>query len=193
MKLVNLANMFLGFVLSISAHAASNDWSELKGCYQTVTYNGQPGSSKIKDRGHGKLSDNFGLATMPGVDHIRSFDFTLFKYRQGDTKYMDFVSIFPDYGTFSTSADGKTKSWHFDGPMVCTGLCHSPTPFTMHTKVEITDLGNEIYQVHNWRQIPELPDQSMNADDTYVVKRDHDNCVMCESNPDGSYTCNLQP
>lgn len=185
----------MGSVLlnGITTFAVPIDWLDLKGCYSTVTFNGQPGSSKKQDWGEARLEDNFSWATMPGVEHISSFNFTLFMYRQGNTSYMDFAWIFPEYGTSSVSTDRKTRVWQFDGPMICTGLCSSPTPFTMRTRVEVTDIGDDSYRIHNWRQIPELPDQSMDADDVYVVKRERQNCTMCEKNPDGSFNCAPYP
>lgn len=189
-KIGCVASMLFGSAIGV---AATSDWMDLKGCYSTVTFNDQPGSNKLEYRGTANNSENFGWATMPGVDHIGSFEFTLFNYHQGNTTYMGQAWVFPEYGKTERSADGKTRTWSYSGPMICTGLCASPTPFTMNTKVEVKDLGNDLLQIHNWRQIPELQDQSMNADDVYVVKREHQDCTMCEKNPDGSYTCGPHP
>jgi hypothetical protein len=180
----------LGILVTTAAFA---DWKDFQGCYSTVTYNGQPGSSEVQDWGRADPEANFGFATMPGQDHIAAFEFMLFKYRQGDTSYMDMAWIFPDYGTTQISTDGKTRTWSFSGPMICTGLCNAPTNFTMNTQVEITDLGNDQYRVHNFRKIPELPNHSMDADDIYVVKRERNGCATCVQNPDGSTTCSMPP
>ena len=179
----------LATMAMISANAQSTNWLDYEGCYSTVTFNGQPGSGLREDWGSAKPEKKYGWATMPGVDSISAFTFILFQYRQGNIIYGGYAWIFPEYGTTEVSADGKTRTWSFNGPMICTGLCHSPTPFTLNTKIEIKDLGSDMFQIHNFRQIPELPDQSMNADDIYVVKRERENCFMCKENPDGSTSC----
>ncbi len=87
-------------LLGTAAWAAPTDWNDLKGCYSTVSFNGQsPGGPDTEFFGNAQLEENFGYATMPGVDHIRSFEFMLLKYKQGDTFYGDMAWIFLDYGT----------------------------------------------------------------------------------------------
>jgi hypothetical protein len=179
-----------------TAWAVSPDWSDMKGCYSTVTFNGQSASSTdLFDRGHANFSGSFVFATMPGTDHVRTFEFNLFQYKSGNMSYFDMVVIFPDFGKIEVSADGRTRTYSFSGPMTCTGLCPTPTGFTYETKVEVTDLGNDLYQVHNYRHIPELPDRSMDADDVYVIKREREFCSLtqCTQNPDGSMTCTSTP
>jgi len=172
--------MKLGFSVSLllavtSAWAAPTGWEDLQGCYSTVSYNGQPGSPEMEEWGRVLATDHFDLATMPGVDHISAIEFMLFKYRQADTVYFGEAWIFPGYGNTQISADGRTRTYSFNGPMICTGVCSSPLEFTMETKVVLTDLGNGLYQLTNHRKIPEVSDRSMDADETYNLKREFAN------------------
>lgn len=191
-----MSSLMLIATIGSTAWATPSDWSDLKGCYSTVTFNGQStGSADIFDRGFGNFSDNFSFATMPGVDRVRTFELNLFKYNSGNTSYFDMVAIFPEFGKTEVSADGRARTYTFSGPMICTGLCPSPTGFTYETKIEVTDLGNALYQVHNYRHIPEVPDHSMDSDDIYVIKREREVCYLteCTQNPDGSTSCTSEP
>jgi hypothetical protein len=150
---------------------AASDWSELEGCYETVTYNGQPLSSTDYNFDWAKIRDEFYMARMPGTQKTRVFEMTLLKYKEGDTYNYGTVYIFPDYGTSTISADRKVHTYSFQGKMECAQMCDQPYPFTVDVKVAITQMAPDMYEIRSYRHIPELPDHRFDADETYVVKR----------------------
>lgn len=154
-----------------STALAASDWSELEGCYETVTYNGQPPSSPDYNFDWAKLRDEFYVARMPGTQKTRVFEMTLLKYKEGDTYNYGEVYIFPDYGTSTISADRKVRTYSFQGKMECAQMCDQPYPFTVDARVTITQVTPDTYEIRSYRHIPELPDHSFDADETYVVKR----------------------
>jgi hypothetical protein len=113
---------------------------------------------------------------MPGTASIQAFELFLHEYEEAGVEYLGMVLIFPDYGTTTVSPDGKLRTWSFTGPMTCTGLCSVPTAFTLEARVEIRDQGDDLFEVRNYRRIPEVPDHSMDADDVYVIRRQREGC-----------------
>ena len=186
--------ILVGLILIIpKAQAGFETWKDLRGCYNTMSYNGNPVVDPENSRGMANSSPDFMFGTLADGSRVPTFSFYLFKYRQGNTSFSDFAWIFADLGNILVSADGKTRSWSFKGPMMCTTLCGTPTPFTMNTRIEVKDLGNDLIEVHNFRHIAELPDHSYDADDTYILKRDRQFCTLCEGKPDGSMSCSSVP
>jgi len=171
-----------------------SDWSDIRGCYDPLQYNGHPVGSDPAYRSIVNYVGPDGLILNPDHSRPESLEIDLIKNITSNTVSEDLADILEGKGTFSATPDGKTRSWQFSGPMLY-AVSNPPTPFTYNAEVDITVLGAGLLRIHNFRRIPELPDHSMDADDTYLVQSDLKNCYLsqCTDNGNGTSQCVVKP
>jgi hypothetical protein len=167
--------LLTAFLLFNSAAAyAGNPWTSLAGCYLTEQRNGVPLTPDESQFDFGKISLNESawLGFFQDLEHqpIPSISFIIFqKYSTPDqTAYEDYKFAFDHLGTYTSDENGS--HFRFDGNLIFNqGLKYFP--FTLHEAIDVKAVDPERYFLHLTQSIPDLPDESENSDNTYVIKR----------------------
>lgn len=173
MKALGLALLFtLGSSAALSA--GNHPWNDISGCYITVERDGYPvesgddvsASSRIQFEEKlmgGDVTDRQNR-TLPGLE-LMLFQ----KYDEADQAFYMQFHVVPLGGKFSQKGNVRIHNvnaklrLHQDGHF---------SDFTYIARTEVEKLADGKLRIQIKRQIPEVPDGSMNADEEYVLAKD---------------------
>ena len=150
-------------------------WTDLEGCYDTVERNGQvvPKPDYMNKTTTFKSGSSHMMRDLDGKE-IPSLELIIFqKYSKPEnTLYMDWQPVFETMGQYAVAADG-TRHFGFNGKLIydATEFGGGKSFFHLEIALSIKSLGNDEWFFTQHRRVPEVPDHSMDVDDTYLLKK----------------------